>query len=883
MSEVIHIEGARQHNLQNLAVDIPKNKLVVITGVSGSGKSSLAFDTVFAEGQRRYVESLSSYARQFLGRMQKPDVDVIEGLSPAIAIEQKTASHNPRSTVGTVTEIYDFLRLLYGRAGDIHCPSCGDLVSHQSIDQMLDQIFTYPESSRIIMEAPVVMQKKGRLKATFQEIAREGYVRVDVDGITYEIEEILEKDLDKNKKHDISIVVDRVILRPESRGRIQDSLETTLRAGNGYANLLLQVPEEDDQGERTYRSETLPLSQKFACPRCHISMPEIAPRLFSFNSPTGACPKCAGLGFLPFQKNKDVSFMDYLPMNWEDKVRQEEFQVCPLCHGTRLKEEALAVTVGSLNISELTQLTIGDALAFMQAVPIARGKEQIMEPLIKEIVKRLQFIVDVGLDYLTLSRSATTLSGGESQRIRLATQIGSFLSGVLYVLDEPSIGLHQRDNAKLLRILKNLRDLGNTVLVVEHDEETMREADCIVDIGPGAGHFGGKLVGMGTADELSRQPQSLTGAFLSGKETIDLPTWREVDSSTPHLHLHHCHKNNLQNVSVDIPLGVFVAVTGVSGSGKSSLVNGCVVPLVKSQFSKFKASVLDTSWVEDAQGLDQIQDIVVIDQSPIGRTPRSNPATYTGLFTHIRQLFADTPKAKMWGYTMRHFSFNVSGGRCELCRGAGFNKVEMNFLPDIFVPCENCNGTRYNAKTLEIDYKNKNIAEVLDMTVADALEFFANIPPLKRILQTLSDVGLDYITLGQPSTELSGGEAQRVKLATELARRNTGGWLYVLDEPTTGLHRSDVRRLIHILQALVDKGNTVLVIEHNLDVIKNADFIIDMGPEGGDRGGFVIGTGSPADLAANPKSYTGAYLKEILEKERPAISHVPGPGSGCKN
>lgn len=938
MDNFIKIKGARAHNLKNINLKIPRDKLVVVTGLSGSGKSSLAFDTIYAEGQRRYVESLSSYARQFLGQMDKPDVDYIEGLSPAISIDQKTTSHNPRSTVGTVTEIYDYLRLLFARAGRPHCPKCGRPITQQSLDQMLDQILKLPERTKIYITAQVVRGKKGEHRNTLAEIRRDGYVRIRIDGEIYDINDDI--NLDKNKKHTIDVIVDRLAIRDDIRGRLADSVETALKIGGGV--VYVDVVE----------GETLMFSQNFACVECGISLPEIAPRMFSFNSPYGACPHCSGLGsnmkfdeslvlpdptksiadgaFAPLSKNlasyamcqigamlykhkqkletpwnqlpeklrtsllygsKEMVDFEYENMFGEvrthhvyfegvmnmlerrykettsDEMREsyEQYMTetpCPACSGARLKPETLAVTVGGKNIHQVTSLSVRDSLPFFEKLQLTDREKKIAVQILKEIKTRLGFLSHVGLDYLTLSRSAGTLSGGEAQRIRLATQIGSGLMGVLYILDEPSIGLHQRDNNRLLEALCHLRDLGNTLIVVEHDEDTMRTADQIIDIGPGAGEHGGRVVAQGTAEEIAKNTDSITGQYLSGRKFIPLPDIRREGNGRA-LEIIGAEENNLKKVNVKFPLGVFTVVTGVSGSGKSTLVNEILFKGVASRLYRTKGK---PGKHDRIMGLEYIDKIIDVDQSPIGRTPRSNPATYTGLFDAIRDLFSKTPEAKIRGYKPGRFSFNVKGGRCEACRGDGIIKIEMHFLPDVYVPCEVCHGARYNHETLEAKYKGKSISDVLNMTIDDALEFFSNIPLIAKKLQTIHDVGLGYIKLGQPATTLSGGEAQRVKLASELSRRSTGKTLYILDEPTTGLHTDDISRLLKILQRLVDAGDTVVVIEHNLDVIKSADYIIDLGPEGGDGGGTVVCTGTPEEIVKVKQSYTGRFLKPFLKK-----------------
>ena len=941
MNEYIKIEGARAHNLKNINVQIPRDKLVVVTGLSGSGKSSLAFDTIYAEGQRRYVESLSAYARQFLGQMDKPDVDNIEGLSPAISIDQKTTSHNPRSTVGTVTEIYDYLRLLYARAGRPHCPNCGKPITQQSVDQMVDRIMQLPAGAKLLIMAQLVRGKKGEHKKVLEQIRREGYVRVRIDGELHDLGE--EIALEKQKKHTIEIVVDRLVVREGMESRLADSLETALHAGEGV--VYVQVVD----------GELLMFSENFACVDCGISLPEIAPRMFSFNSPFGACPVCTGLGshkefdpalvvpdptlsvadgvFAPLSKNPNSYGMraitallaahDYdahTPWNRMDKKTQKmllygsdeyvsfqytnmfgeekEYHVpyegvlpaltrryretdseemresyedymtdtpCSACHGARLKPEALAVTVGGKNIAALTALTIREADAFLTAAEqdFTPREAKIAGEILKEIHARLHFLLDVGLDYLTLSRAASTLSGGEAQRIRLATQIGSGLMGVLYILDEPSIGLHQRDNNRLLATLRHLRDLGNTLIVVEHDEDTMYAADHIIDIGPGAGEHGGEVVAEGTAAEIMKNPASITGQYLSRKQFIPVPAERRRGNGY-FLEIVGASENNLKDVNVKFPLGTLTLVTGVSGSGKSTLVNEILYRGVASRLYRAKGK---PGKHKKLKGLEHIDKVINIDQQPIGRTPRSNPATYTGVFDAIRELFSQVSESRMRGYKAGRFSFNVKGGRCEACRGDGILKIEMQFLPDVYVPCEVCKGARYNRETLEVHYKGKTIAEVLDMTIDEAVAFFANVPRIARKLEIIRDVGLGYIRLGQPATTLSGGEAQRVKLATELARRSTGKTLYILDEPTTGLHAADIHKLLLILQRLVDGGDTVVVIEHNLDVIKTADHIIDLGPEGGTGGGTIVAQGTPEEVVKVKASYTGLFLRPLLEEK----------------
>ncbi|MGB9832438.1 MAG: excinuclease ABC subunit UvrA [Caldisericum exile] len=939
MRDDIFIKGARVHNLKNITLTIPRNKLIVITGVSGSGKSSLAFDTIYAEGQRRYVESLSAYARQFIGLMEKPDVDVIEGLSPAIAIDQKSASKNPRSTVGTMTEIYDYLRLLYARIGVPHCPNDGTEIKKQTPDEIVEQIFKNLEHKKIEILSPLVRGRKGEYKALFEKYLKKGYVRVRVDGNMYSLQE--EIPLDKNKKHDIDLVVDRVVVVSEEKSRIEDSIELALQEGEG----VVKVRDEDGR-EYLY-------SSKFACPVCGFSIEEIEPRLFSFNSPYGACPECMGLGFkiepdpdlivrdwnlsleegaiqipgfrgfdtytfqillqaakrygidtykplkellkdeldlifygtegkMPVRitsKNGEVySFSTYFEgvvnllkrryNETESESMKEEYEKfmrrveCPVCHGKRLKPEALAVTVDGINIADLTSMSVGHAYRFFLNLEkkLTEKERLIAHQIIKEIKNRLKFLLDVGLSYLTLDRPSETLAGGEAQRIRLATQVGSKLVGVLYVLDEPSIGLHPRDTDKLLNTLKELRDLGNTVIVVEHDEETIREADYIIDIGPGAGEEGGYVVKTGSLQDIINEKRSLTGQYLKGELKIPVPTERRKGNGE-FLVVKGAREHNLKNIDVQFPLHTFICVTGVSGSGKSTLIYDI---LYKALMKKLYKSKEEPGKHDKIEGVEYIDKVVMVDQSPIGRTPRSNPATYTGAFTPIRELFASLPEAKARGYKAGRFSFNIPGGRCEACEGNGYIKVEMQFLPDVYVPCEVCHGKRYNRETLEIKYKGKSIADVLEMSVKEALSFFENIPEIKRKLQFLDDVGLGYIKLGQSATTLSGGEAQRVKLAAELQKRGTGRTVYFLDEPTTGLHFADVHKLIDVLQRLVNQGNTVIIIEHNLDVIKSADYIIDLGPEGGERGGYIVGTGTPEEIANNPKSYTGQYLKKVL-------------------
>ena len=946
----ITIEGARENNLKNINVKIPRDKFVVVTGLSGSGKSSLAFDTIYAEGQRRYMESLSSYARQFLGQAEKPDVDKIEGLSPAISIDQKSTNRNPRSTVGTVTEIYDYFRLLYARVGIPHCPNCGKVISRQTVDQMVDEIMKLPERTKFMVLAPVVRGRKGAHVKLLEKAKKSGFVRVVVDGSMYELSEEIK--LDKNKKHSIDIVVDRLVVRQDVERRLTDSIETALQLAEGLMKIEV-IGERDENGVQK-ENTIINFSDSFSCPDCGISIDEIEPRSFSFNNPFGACPTCAGLGFkmefdpdlmIPDQSlsindgaivvlgwqscndgksysnailralsaeygfSLDTPFQDY-PQDIKDlllygknsrpvkvhykgqrgegvyditfegliksvarryretsaestKAEYETFMTitpCEVCGGKRLKPTALAVTVGDKNIAELTELPITELAKFMKDLELTDRQKMIGAAILKEIRSRLHFLIDVGLDYLCLSRGTSTLSGGEAQRIRLATQIGSGLVGVAYILDEPSIGLHQRDNDKLIAALKNLRDLGNTLIVVEHDEDTMRAADHIIDIGPGAGANGGYVVAEGTAEDIMKCENSITGDYLSGRKKIEVPDVRR--KPTGWLTVKNAYENNLKHIDVDIPLGIMTCVTGVSGSGKSSLVNEI---LYKKLARRLNKSRIKAGKHDHIIGYDALDKIINIDQSPIGRTPRSNPATYTGTFDLIRDLFAGTKDAKARGYGKGRFSFNVSGGRCEACRGDGIIKIEMHFLPDIYVPCEVCGGKRYNRETLEVKYKGKSINEVLDMTVDEACEFFANVPRILRKIDTLRDVGLGYIKLGQPSTTLSGGEAQRIKLATELSRRGTGKTIYVLDEPTTGLHFADVHRLVDILRRLSEGGNTVVVIEHNLDVIKTADYIIDMGPEGGAGGGTVIARGTPEEVAKIPQSYTGQYLKRYLD------------------
>lgn len=939
--QYIKIRGANEHNLKNISVDIPRNELVVLTGLSGSGKSSLAFDTIYAEGQRRYMESLSSYARQFLGQMEKPEVESIEGLSPAISIDQKSTNRNPRSTVGTVTEIYDYMRLLYARIGIPHCPKCGREIHKQTIDQMVDQIMAMPERTKIQLLAPVVRGRKGEHVKVLEQARKSGYMRVRIDGNLYELSEEIK--LEKNIKHNIDIIVDRLVVKAGIENRLTDSIETVMSLSNGLMTV-------DVIG-----GEPVNFSQSFSCPDCGISIDEVEPRSFSFNNPFGACPECFGLGYkmefdedlmIPdkslsisqgaivvmgwqsctdkgsftraildalaeeYHFSLDTPFQDY-PKEIHDiiiygtgghevKVRYKsqrgegiydvafeglienvnrryketfseaskaEYETymritpCPACKGQRLKKESLAVTVGGLNIYQATNMSIVKFKEFMDGLTLTPMQQTIGASILKEIKARISFLIDVGLDYLSLSRATGTLSGGEAQRIRLATQIGSGLVGVAYILDEPSIGLHQRDNDKLLKTLLHLRDLGNSVLVVEHDEDTMRAADCIVDIGPGAGEHGGQIVAVGTAEEIMKNPESITGAYLSGRLQIPVPDQRRTP--TGWITVRGAEENNLKKIDVSFPLGVMTCVTGVSGSGKSSLVNEILYKALAKKLNRARTIPGKHKCIE---GVEQLDKIIAIDQSPIGRTPRSNPATYTGVFDLIRDLFASTADAKAKGYNKGRFSFNVKGGRCEACSGDGIIKIEMHFLPDVYVPCEVCGGKRYNREILEVKYKGKSIYDVLDMTVEDALKFFENVPSITRKIQTLYDVGLGYVRLGQPSTELSGGEAQRIKLATELSKRSTGKTIYILDEPTTGLHFADVHKLIEILRRLSDGGNTVVVIEHNLDVIKTADYIIDIGPEGGDKGGTVIAKGTPEEVAESPVSYTGKYVKKYLEQ-----------------
>lgn len=941
MLDKIIVKGARQHNLKNVSVEIPRNKMVVVTGLSGSGKSSLAFDTIYAEGQRRYVESLSAYARQFLGQMDKPEIDYIEGLSPAISIDQKTTSRNPRSTVGTVTEIYDYLRLLFARAGEPHCPKCGKLIEQQSVQRIVDQVLAMEQGTKFMVMAPLVRQRKGEHIKVLDDMRRAGYVRVYVDGEVRTLDEEIK--LEKNKKHSISVVIDRLAVREGINQRLADSVETALKLAQGFVEIAV------------IGGELQLFSEHFACTDCGISLPAIEPRLFSFNNPYGACPVCTGLGMnMEFDKvliipDGSKSFADGVIQSfsnnlnsyrmkqleavlkafgysldtvwndlpdkvqtllWEgtgeekykfwyenlqgetklhetvfdgilpimkkryreafsDSMRQdlEEFMTstpCPECHGSRLKPEVLSILIGKKNICQVTAMTVRDCMKFFADLQLTNRQQIIAKQVLKEITARLKFLNDVGLDYLTLDRSAGTLSGGEAQRIRLATQIGSGLTGVLYILDEPSIGLHQRDNGKLLETLKHLRDLGNTLLVVEHDEETMYTADEIIDIGPGAGEHGGNVVAQGTVEEIKQVENSVTGQYLSGKKFIGVPKKRRSCDGR-FITVKGARENNLKNIDVDIPLGIFTVITGVSGSGKSTLINDI---LYNALAVKLNNTRVRPGEFADIEGLEHVDKVINIDQSPIGRTPRSNPATYTGVFDFIRELFSQTNEAKMRGYKPGRFSFNVKGGRCESCRGDGVNKIEMNFLPDVYVPCEVCHGARYNRDTLEVHYKGKSIADVLDMTVSEACEFFKNLPRIHRKLEVLEDVGLGYIHLGQAATTLSGGEAQRIKLATELSRRSTGKTIYILDEPTTGLHIADVHKLLDVLQRLVEAGDSVIVIEHNLDVIKTADYIIDLGPEGGDKGGRIVASGTPEEVAKNKKSYTGQYVKQVLAQAK---------------
>ena len=942
MNDKIIIKGAKEHNLKNINLEIPRDKLVVVTGLSGSGKSSLAFDTLYAEGQRRYVESLSSYARQFLGLMEKPDVESIEGLSPAISIDQKTTSKNPRSTVGTVTEIYDYIRLLYARIGIPYCPICGKKIEKQTIDQIIDNIMKLEEGTKIQVIAPIIRGRKGEYTKLIQDLLKEGFIRARIDGENVELSDDIQ--IDRKKKHNIDLIVDRLVIKPDIRSRLTESVEIALKHADNIVTI-----DVSGKGETLY-------SQNYACPDCGFSFPELTPRMFSFNNPLGACPECTGIGYLmkmdedliipdknktlydgvkafgssTMKKGETMAKMYFeaigkhygvdikvpikkLPKDFLDKIlygtgdecidfehespfgirkfnapfegviptlerrhnetksqgMREFYEMymsespCNACHGARLRKEILSIKVGDKNINELTDMPINKIRDYLKNLELTNQEKLIGEQIFKEIDKRLNFLIDVGLEYLTLSRSAGTLSGGESQRIRLATQIGSGLTGVLYILDEPSIGLHQRDNDKLLATLKKLRDLGNTLLVVEHDEDTMYAADQIIDIGPGAGVHGGNVMAQGTAEEVKKVENSITGQYLSGRKKIPVPKKRRKTLKGKAIEVKGATEHNLKNISVKFPLGVFNCVTGVSGSGKSTLVNEILYKTITKQLN---GSNEKPGKCKEVVGIDKIDKIINIDQSPIGRTPRSNPATYTGVFDTIREIFANTNEAKLRGYQKGRFSFNVQGGRCEACNGDGLIKIEMHFLPDIYVPCEVCKGKRYNHETLEVKYKGKTIADVLDMTVEEALDFFSNIPKIKQKIQTLYDVGLGYVKLGQPSTTLSGGEAQRVKLATELSKRATGKTLYILDEPTTGLHIADVHRLVNILQRLVDTGNTIIVIEHNLDLIKTADYIIDLGPEGGDGGGEIVAVGTPEQICKNDRSYTGKFLKKYLEE-----------------
>lgn len=957
-NKYIKIRGAREHNLKNIDIDIPRRKMVVLTGLSGSGKSSLAFDTIYAEGQRRYVESLSSYARMFLGQLDKPDLDSIEGLSPAISIDQKSTVSNPRSTVGTVTEIYDYFRLLYARVGEPFCPKCGKPIKSQGIDQIIDKLKIYPEGTKTIIYSPVVRGKKGEFSKLFEGFRKSGYARVKVDGITYELDEDIS--LNKNNKHEISVVVDRLVIKEANTTRLYDSCETALKLSDGLLLVELMTASTDDKGEKTYETSEEFFSQNLACPDCGISFGEINTRSFSFNSPEGACPNCSGIGTLTavdpelcvtnpklsinegavrtagwnfddpkswgrcfiealskkYKFSLDTPYYK-LPENikeiilygnggemlkvdtrnslyprsgdyysdwegvvpsvmrrWKESGSEEakaayekymSIDICPVCNGARLNKNSLSVKVGGLNISELTDMSVKNMRKFFTDLDLKGKNAEIAAPILREVRARLEFLFDVGLDYMTLSRSSATLSGGEAQRIRLATQIGAGLQGVLYVLDEPSIGLHQRDNDKLIKTLFKLRDLGNSILVVEHDEDTMRAADHIVDIGPGAGSFGGQVVAQGTVDDIIAEEKSVTGQYLSGRKFIPVPMNRRKADGKKLLKISGACVNNLKNIDVSIPLGLFTVITGVSGSGKSSLVNSTLVPYLSHELNGSRKVKVKCDRITGYSNLDKI---ICIDQSPIGRTPRSNPATYIGLFDMIRKLYAETPDAKQRGYKAGRFSFNTKGGRCEACAGDGVNKIEMHFLPDIYVTCDVCKGRRYNRETLEVRYNGKNISDVLDMSVDEACEFFKNHPAIYKKVRTLQDVGLGYIKLGQPSTTLSGGEAQRIKLASELSRRSTGKTIYILDEPTTGLHVADVHKLVDILERLTENKNTVVVIEHNLDVIKTADYIIDLGPESGDGGGQIVAAGTPEEIAECKKSYTGQFLKPILERAK---------------
>lgn len=958
MDDFIKIRGAREHNLKNIDIDIPRDQLVVLTGLSGSGKSSLAFDTIYAEGQRRYVESLSSYARMFLGQMEKPDVDQIDGLSPAISIDQKTTSKNPRSTVGTVTEIYDYFRLLFARVGQPFCYKCGKPIKSQSIDQIISKLTKYPKGTRMIIMAPVVRGRKGEFSKQFEDYRKSGYVRVKVDGSIYELDE--EITLDKNLKHEISVVIDRIVLKDEAISRLTDSCEQALKLADDLLTVEIQIPHEDEHGERTFETKEELFSQRLSCPDCGISYGEVSPRMFSFNNPYGACPECAGIGVLrnvdpelcvtdpklslnegavrtvgwnfddpkswgrgfivalserygfsldtPYNKlpkkiqdiimfgnggeklkidttnsiySRDKDYYSawegvvpsvmrrYRESGSEETKANYEAQymsvcVCPSCNGARLKKESLSILLDKHNISQVTDKSVKDCRTFINSLKFTERQNAIADSIVREINARLSFLSDVGLDYMTLSRPSATLSGGEAQRIRLATQIGSGLKGVLYILDEPSIGLHQRDNAKLLTTLKKLKNLGNSVLVVEHDEDTMREADCIIDVGPGAGINGGKIIAQGTAEEISKDENSITGQYLSGRKFVPVPSDRRKPSKD-FLTIKGAKSHNLKGIDVDIPIGLFTCITGVSGSGKSSLINSTLVPVLENKLNGAKKQKVEC---DDITGYSKLDKIIVIDQSPIGRTPRSNPATYIGVFDLIRELYANTPDSKQRGYKNGRFSFNVKGGRCEACSGDGVNKIEMHFLPDIYVKCDVCKGKRYNRETLEVKYKGKNISDVLNMSVNEACEFFSNIPKIYHKVRTLKDVGLGYIKLGQPSTQLSGGEAQRIKLSAELSRRSTGKTLYVLDEPTTGLHMADVHKLVDILERLTENKNTVVVIEHNLDLIKACDYIIDLGPESGDNGGEIIATGTPEEVCKVKGSYTGQFLKPLLDRAK---------------